>query len=509
MLDIFLTAAYIAIQHSFTSTKQSTNPSNNAPQAIEAPLNPNSNILSAPQNQDNKIQTTDLLTQLNADLTKQKIEEDPFANKKVKIDIESLGLDEINDKSTANEPASLALNINQTQNPNEGLIISDLPKLNSPPLKAAKINTPKPGLLQIDPVPLNLPAPAKVPTEVKPKTELPTITSFINSGISSSKDRNIKADNKEEAAKDSLLSKLKNLTSKKELVFTATNQADLLSSQTTTITKAEDKKILDANINQKSAIIPSLDFKNNVSKKSSFTQLKPKAVKINRQKLEQLKKEYLTNNDDNEDENWNYENKKIIPRKKEIINFSTYEVPPPLMARAYDNQNLHTPVILNREDKINLLFKSITKRNPAYFDSAYEELREPNLKNSFGDTLLTYATLMQRHDIMVIILSKGADPDLNNNLGYNAMNIAIELSDYRSMQILIEAGAKINHKNHLGQTYLMQSVITGFLPIIDLLITNNIDINAIDDEKNSALDIARKNNKNIVTNFLIKKGAKN
>jgi hypothetical protein len=520
MLQIFLTAAYIATQGYITEAarqNQATKTIASNPIEIIQPSQPNADK----SNSGTKVKSTDLLAELNADLVKEKDANNPFGNKNVKIDVESLGLDAVDDKQTqdkvpdnANLPdnnvapiadskiptdqkdANIAPTIPNNNTNNQDLKIAELPKIIEPKQDNATAKI-------IDQKITNQ---ATLPkAEIKKPDDQDKIIKNPNNNETEDKAPKINAPLPvaiDQKPKDDLISKVKKLITDNQAAKQKIEEPEsILKPKELPVTSQERLKEETSKPQQPQKIAKAKDYSKNDKPRL-------KTIIINQKKLQQLRKQYLSEFESLTDKAiTNPEDKKIIPRKKAIVNFSIDENRPPLLARVYDKNNTHTPVILNRDDKINLLFGAFAKRDPAYFASAYKELLEPNLKNKFGDSILTYATLMQRHDIMASILSEGADPDLTNDLGYTALNIAIELTDYKAVQLLLESSANINYIDQNLKTYLMQAVITGFLPIIDLLITDHININAIDSNGNTALDIAISNNKDIIAKFLIKKGA--
>jgi ankyrin repeat protein len=229
-------------------------------------------------------------------------------------------------------------------------------------------------------------------------------------------------------------------------------------------------------------------------------------------KLKELREKYLQKGEDEDV----YEGvshyqamSKIIPQKKIPPKFLTSEVPPQLLNRFRGNDNKHHPLIMSNSEKIDFMFKAIAENRIDDFNSIFELVKNPNIKNSFGDTLLTFAILMGRQDAVSSLVSKGANPDLANDLGYTPLNIAIEMVDYRSVAILINIGyAKVDLVDDLGRTYLMQSSRVGSLPITDLLISKGVDVDAADNNGVTALAIAYKHKKDIIAKYLLKYGAK-
>lgn len=228
-------------------------------------------------------------------------------------------------------------------------------------------------------------------------------------------------------------------------------------------------------------------------------------------KLESLRQQYLLEaSEDEAFEGTDYKTiSKIVPKAKIPPKFLiTEEIPPPLLNRIRGEENKHHPMIMSNSERVDFMFKAIAGNRIDEFNSLYSELKDPNLRNTSGDTLLTFAILMQRHDAVVSILSKGANPDMKNNLGYTPMNIAIEIMDYKSAKTLAEMGANINYIDGVGRTYLMQAARAGSLPIVDLLIRNGIDVNATDDNGVTALGFAYQYKRDVVAKYLLKFDAK-
>ena len=232
---------------------------------------------------------------------------------------------------------------------------------------------------------------------------------------------------------------------------------------------------------------------------------------IRQRKLKEIRQKYV---DGQYDENF-YRGideyhliNKIVPKEKSLVNFKTQKVAPPILNRIRGQDNRHHPFIMNYKEKVDFIFEAIEKDDINRFNSLHSLLQKPDLKNSHGDTLLTFAILMRKHDIILSALSKGADPNLANDLGYTPMNIAIEMSDYKTAKILVDMGADVHFVDALGRTYLMQATYIGSLPIVDLLIQQGIDINKADQNGVTALSIAYRNKQEIIAKYLEKYDAK-
>jgi len=275
----------------------------------------------------------------------------------------------------------------------------------------------------------------------------------------------------------------------------------------------EDSKgvVIDTNASKaKPNLVAKNQEKINKAKKKqiSLTELKQKQKT---EKLEIIRQKYLQNSE----EDGVYEGinryqiiNKIVTRGKIPPKFINSELPPPLLNRFRGEQNKNHPIIMSNSEKIDFMFKAIAENKIDEFNSLYSKIKDPNIKNSLGDSLLTFAILMRRYDAMFSLLSKGANPDLANDLGYTPLNIAIEMVDYGAASILIDMGANVNLIDDLGRTYLMQSARVGSLQITDLLISKGVDVNIADKNGNMALEIAYKHKKDIIAKYLLKYGAK-
>ncbi|MBU6339022.1 MAG: ankyrin repeat domain-containing protein [Rickettsiales bacterium] len=233
--------------------------------------------------------------------------------------------------------------------------------------------------------------------------------------------------------------------------------------------------------------------------------------------LDKLRQKYLiktdskkSNNYDNTaDEYFDDDNSKIVPKRREVKNFSSYEVPaPPIFDRYRTKDNLHIPPIITKEEKVAMLFDIVTNsNNTSYFKSVYDQIGDPNAKNASGDTLLTYAILLQKHSMVASILGLGANPDMPNSLGYTPLGIVIEIGDQISLKLLIENNVKVDYVDAFGRNYLMHAARTGFLQAADVLVEKGIDVNAMDNDSFTALSIAYRHKKDVMVKFLLKHGA--
>lgn len=206
-------------------------------------------------------------------------------------------------------------------------------------------------------------------------------------------------------------------------------------------------------------------------------------------------------------------NQYIILPKEKFLNWSDRfvseeEPAPPILDRARLGDNKHIPIILSESEKVDAIFSSISSGDISSFNESYKMIMDPDAQNINGDTILSYATLLQRHDVMLSVLSKGADPDLVNLLGHSPLDIAIEMLDLKAVQILHQMQADINIKDKYGRTYLMHAARVGFFPIVEYLISNGALVNEQDAKGHTALSIAYRHKKDVIVKYLLTNGAK-
>ncbi len=232
-------------------------------------------------------------------------------------------------------------------------------------------------------------------------------------------------------------------------------------------------------------------------------------------KLKELRKKYLAEFEEkdsdlaNNEEVFDEDGETILPQKKNLNRFVSEEPPAlPILDHFRTADNLHIPIILSYEERRKILFDAIKIGNINYFNNAYKDIENPDVTNQSGDTVLTYAILMKKYPVMAAILARGADPNLPNGLGYSPIDIAIELLDIKALEILVRNKADINYIDSFGRTSLMHAARLGFLPAVELFVLEGADVNAMDNDGFTALSIAYRHKKEVIVKFLLKNGAK-
>jgi hypothetical protein len=400
--------------------------------------------------------TPQSLEEINADLKARKAALEPFDQKKVKIDLESLGLDDFEKKPAEKKPETSPAEV----------------KMPEPP---AAVEAPTPNPITPTTAPIAVPAESNAAQNKAP--EVLGAVSKIQNFLSK------KSNSPEEIAKDQ--------PNKPEEKFVKSQK------------KKNLKKLLEAKKKKE----------REAKKQREQREKSEKEEREKLKKLQELREKYLKQVDENfapeSGENFAADDEKIVPREKEINRFISDEMPaPPILNYFRTADNLHIPRVLTVLEKIEILFGAISSGNIAFFNSAYQNVENPNAKNQLGDTILTYSILLQRHAVMASVLAKGANPDMLNNLGYSPIDIAIEMLDGKALELLINHGADSSRVDAFGRTYLMHAARVGFLPAVDLLLANGADVNAMDNDGFTALSIAYRHKKEIIVKYLLANGAK-
>ncbi len=424
------------------------------------------------------------MEQINATLKAKKAELDPFGGKDVKVDLESLGLDDVDKKSGAvplpPEPPKQEL----------PPVLPDAPEVKSDVKSTKK----QPQVKFVQPAPKD-PEPVAEPVVVPESKEAdkPAEASFtdkISNFLQKGADK-VKALPQEIKGAEApvVAPELKpedvavGAKKKTEKYVNSKKKRDL-------------KKRLEAEKRQK------LYEKKHREKAKKLRELRAKYLL----KFEDSAQNSEAENDENLTED---EEAKIVPQKKNLNRFISDEPPaPPIINRFRTADNLHIPSPLTDQERIAILFDAVASGSVAFFNSAYKDIENPNVKNQIGDTILTYAVLLQKYPVMASVLARGADPNFPNNLGYSPLDIAIELLDIKALEILVSNKADIEYVDSFGRTSLMHAARVGFLPAAELLVSKGVDVNVMDNDGFTALSIAYRHKKEIIVKFLLKNGAK-
>lgn len=104
----------------------------------------------------------------------------------------------------------------------------------------------------------------------------------------------------------------------------------------------------------------------------------------------------------------------------------------------------------------------------------------PNLTDKLGNTALHRASYLKDKNKMIrALVEGGADINVQNNLGMSPIYALSALNNWEEIEFLIDNGADINIESS-GGTALTVAIITGNIEVINLLLKQDITIDAFD-----------------------------
>eukprot|EP00040_Diaphanoeca_grandis_P043713 m.10049 g.10049 ORF g.10049 m.10049 type:complete len:345 (-) comp8087_c0_seq1:281-1315(-) len=108
-------------------------------------------------------------------------------------------------------------------------------------------------------------------------------------------------------------------------------------------------------------------------------------------------------------------------------------------------------------------------------------------------TSLMWAAACNQEVVISILLKHGAILDDEDNLGQSSLMWSILTESKNALRLLLKSGANVEHKEKkYGRTPLHIAVAERNEAIVDLLLRKGVDIAAVDNDNNSALQLAQK-----------------
>ena len=172
------------------------------------------------------------------------------------------------------------------------------------------------------------------------------------------------------------------------------------------------------------------------------------------------------------------------------------------MRNSYGNVGMHVAAMVGNEQAFSVLLGDFT--NNGVFTNI-------NVQNKDGRTPLMYAFENGKIFIAQELLQSGADPTIKTNNGETVLTMTMAPSlEYETdlIQWLLDTGAKSSDVCNLGITPLIAAARNGYARIVKVLLDDNADVNATDKYGRSALlESARFAKDMEVITLLVKSGA--
>ncbi|XP_063924177.1 uncharacterized protein LOC135138192 isoform X2 [Zophobas morio] len=116
-----------------------------------------------------------------------------------------------------------------------------------------------------------------------------------------------------------------------------------------------------------------------------------------------------------------------------------------------------------------------------------------NLGNSKGENVLHCTSKAQTNceEIIILLLKCGIGIDSRANMGTTPLQLACKHGNYKATNSLLKHGANVNCIDHIGENALHHSLdLNDNMEVINLLLSNGIDINAQNERGTTVLQLA-------------------
>jgi len=126
-------------------------------------------------------------------------------------------------------------------------------------------------------------------------------------------------------------------------------------------------------------------------------------------------------------------------------------------------------------------------------------------RDALGSTPLLEAAWTGEAEIAEFLISQGADVNGHHGeSGATPLQYAVLTGRTKMTKLLLDAGAKLDGEYRDGQSLLHVAAARGYAPIIDLLVSSNADVEALDANGNTPLDSAVLHNQPFALAALLK-----
>ncbi len=146
------------------------------------------------------------------------------------------------------------------------------------------------------------------------------------------------------------------------------------------------------------------------------------------------------------------------------------------------------PNILNEDGHPAIIYAVREDSKRAYMALAKNPKTDVNLANRFDETPLMYAAIIGDVDFAKALIQRGAQV---NRLGWAPLHYAASRGQTKMVQFLLDHGAFPNAPAADGSSPLLLAVTSRKADVVKLLLAAGADPKAINQQRKSALDMAR------------------
>ena len=168
-----------------------------------------------------------------------------------------------------------------------------------------------------------------------------------------------------------------------------------------------------------------------------------------------------------------------------------------------DSMLQHMPVDTVSQNGSTALHAAAYCRQDEVFDYLIEKGANVNARNRYDDTPLLYAAQREQVRMMQVLLEKGAEVNTLNEQEQSPLFIAVRSGSIEMFDLLVKHGADINY----GKGLLHRAVIKERLDLVQKLINDQTDLDALNERGNTPLAIALRQGSEKIMEYLIYKGA--
>ena len=134
---------------------------------------------------------------------------------------------------------------------------------------------------------------------------------------------------------------------------------------------------------------------------------------------------------------------------------------------------------------------------------------DPNTRSYKGITPLSEAVISDERDVVILLLSRGADVNARNaDYGATSLHYAGFSGSFYAAQALLESGADVAIQDNYGRTPLYSAIKGESRMLVRLLLEHGADINAVTKHNLTPLEYALKLDKPDMAEFLLELGAR-
>jgi ankyrin repeat protein len=129
-------------------------------------------------------------------------------------------------------------------------------------------------------------------------------------------------------------------------------------------------------------------------------------------------------------------------------------------------------------------------------------------RDGAGYTLLHWAALGGRREVMELLLARGADPGRVDGGGQTPLRTAASMGDQALVQRFAAAGAAVDARDKEGWTSLCDAAWRGDAGMVGVLLSLGAGVNELTGRGRTALDVAMREKHGEVVKLLKERGGK-